>query len=426
MDFNNLPGRIRAFFLSSGGFLLDGYDLSVISFAVPFISKQFSLNSSQTGLITASSLIGMLLGSLLFGFLSDKVGRKKLMSIDLIFFSIFALTSAISTNFYQLFISRLLLGIGIGGDYPISSTLTSEYSPAKDRGKYLVGAVTMYWVGTLISAIANLSFLPLGSIFWRYSFIVGSILSLPIILGRIKLSESPRWLVSKGLLSGNGIPTREEENKNIKGILDLFEKTNLISLLISVSLIWFLFDVAAYGIGLYYPYILHEFAFPSNYEVIYGTIAISIGAIIGYIISILIIDSIGRRVVLLAGLASMGIILLIGGLIRISGFILVPYFMIFVAMEQWAGAVTLFYPAEIFPTPVRSTAQGFATGISRIGAILGVYYFPTLVKILGFSTSLVFFSVASFIALGLSLVYVKETKRKSLEEISVSSSTQKV
>ncbi|ARM74822.1 MFS transporter [Acidianus manzaensis] len=420
MDFEKLPGRLRAFFLSSGGFLLDGYDLSVISFAVPFISKGFNLNASQTGLITSSSLIGMLIGSLIFGFLSDKIGRKKLMSIDLIFFSVFALTSGISSNFYELFISRLLLGIGIGGDYPISSTLTSEYSPSNDRGKYLVGTVSMYWIGTLVSALANLSFLPLGDEFWRYSFILGSILSLPIIIGRIRLSESPRWLISKGLLSGNKIPSKEEENRDVRGILDLFEKKNLLYLVISTSLVWFLFDVASYGIGLYYPYILHEFAFPSNYEVIYGTIAISIGAIIGYAIAISIIDSAGRRTVLLLGLASMGIILLLGGLIKISGFSLVPYFMIFVAMEQWAGAVTLFYPTEIFPTPVRSTAQGFATAVSRIGAILGVYFFPTLVDILGFSSSLIFFSISSFIALGISFVIVKETKRKSLEEISAS------
>lgn len=421
MNLEDLPEKLRAFFVSSGGFLLDGYDLSVISFAVPFISKQFNLNVSQEGLISSASLMGMLIGSLLFGFLSDKMGRKKLLTLDLVFFALFAFTSGISTDFYQLFISRLLLGVGIGGDYPISSTLTSEFAPSKNRGKYLVGAISMYWIGTLFSAVANLIFLPFGDNFWRFSFILGSLISFPIILGRIKLSESPRWLISKGLLSEKGIPTKEEENKGVRGLVDLFVNGKLAYFLIVTSLIWFLFDIAAYGIGLYYPYILHQFAFPSKYQVIYGTIAISIGAIIGYIAAIIAVDSLGRRMVLLAGLTAMGIILLAGGLVKVSGAVLVPYFMSFVAMEQWAGAVTLFYPTEIFPTPVRSSAQGFATAISRIGAILGVYYFPTLVKMLGFSTSLIFFSITSFIALAFSAIVVKETKGKPLEEVSIES-----
>lgn len=418
MDLENLPGKLKAFYLSSGGFLLDGYDLSVISFAIAFIVKQFNLSAGEEGLITSASLIGMLIGSILFGFLSDKIGRKKLMTIDLIFFAIFAFTSAISLNFYQLFLSRLLLGIGIGGDYPISSTLTSEYSPSKDRGKYLVAAVSMYWIGTLISGLANLVFLPLGSSFWRLSFLVGAIISIPIILGRIKLSESPRWLISKGLISETQVPTKEQENKGIRRITDLFVNLNLLYLLVATSLIWFLFDVASYGIGLYYPYILHEFAFPSNYQTIYGTIAISVGAITGYLIAIVAIDSVGRRLVLFTGLGAMGAILLIGGVVKVTGTLLVPYFMTFVAMEQWAGAVTLFYPAEIFPTPIRSTTQGIATAVSRIGAILGVYYFPTLVKTLGFSNSLILFSITSFIGLILSILTVKETKKKTLEEIS--------
>ncbi|MEM3972674.1 MAG: MFS transporter [Saccharolobus sp.] len=420
MDLNDLPGRIRAFLLSSGGFLLDGYDLSVISFAIIFISSQLKLNPSETGLVSSASLIGMLFGSLLFGFLSDKMGRKKLMTVDLIFFSVFALTSAISTNFYELFISRLLLGIGIGGDYPISSALVAEYSPFQHRGKYLVGAISMYWIGTFISAIITLIFLPLGNVFWRYVFGFGSILSIIVILSRIRLLESPRWLISKGLLSQSGLPTREDENKGIKGFLDIFKFKNILYLLILTSIIWFLFDVASYGLGLYYPLILRQFAFPSNYEVIYGTIAISVGAIIGYIIAIGLIDTIGRRAVLLAGLASMGVILLFGGLVKITGFILIPYFMIFVAMEQWAGSVTLFYPAEIFPTSIRSSAQGFATAISRIGAVLGVYYFPILEKTFGFSKSLIFFSISAFIALVISTFVVKETKKKILEDISVS------
>ncbi|AKV74133.1 MFS transporter [Metallosphaera sedula] len=411
------PGKLKSFFISSAGFLLDGYDLSVISFALLFLPKELHLTPLQEGLVSSASLMGMILGSVLLGLLSDKMGRKRLMGLDLVIFTVFAITSALSQNFLEMFLSRLLLGVGIGGDYPLSSSLMAEYSPSRSRGRYLVGAVSMYWVGTLLSAVVNLVFLPTGDYFWRYSFAFGALLSIPVIVARFSLPESPRWLISKGKLKGDGIPTQEEENKGVTGFLDLF-RMRLLPYLLLVSAIWFLFDVASYGIGLYYPAIFREFSLPSNYEVIYATMIIAVGAILGYILAEVAIDSLGRRAVLLSGLGVMALLLAVGGVLRLTGVVLVPYFAVFVAMEQWAGAVTLFYPAELFPTPVRSSAQGFATAVSRIGAVLGVVFFPSMVKVLGLSNSLILFSVTSAIAFILALL-LRETKRKELEEISL-------
>ncbi|WP_256202083.1 MFS transporter [Sulfuracidifex metallicus] len=191
MDFDNFSEKFRSFFLSSGGFFLDGYDLSVISYALFFIKGEMSLNAVQEGLVSASSLMGMAIGAIIFGALSDKLGRKKLMGIDLFFFSIFALLSATSNNFLELFVSRFLLGIGVGGDYPISSTVVSEFSPTRSRGRYLMGSVSMYWIGTLFSAFMNLVFLPTGEQFWRYSFAVGGLLAIPIVVGRISCQSRP-------------------------------------------------------------------------------------------------------------------------------------------------------------------------------------------------------------------------------------------
>ncbi|AWR94168.1 MFS transporter [Acidianus brierleyi] len=416
--FDTLPFgvKIKTLFVSSAGFLLDGYDLSVISFAETFISKEMNLTAPLLGLVVSSSLIGMVIGSIILGNLADKLGRKKLMGIDLFFFSFFALTSAISQNFAELFASRLLLGIGIGGDYPISSTMLSEISPSANRGKYLVASVAMYWVGTLLANVANLLFLPVGIYFWRWVFLTGAIISIPVILLRLKLTESPRWLVSVGLLKEG--PSKEDENKGAERFFDIF-KGKLIYITLFASSVWFLFDVAAYGIGLYYPLILKQFAFPSAYKVIYGTIAISFAALLGYLLAGSLIDTLGRREVLLIGLGSMALLLFLGGITRITGGILVPYFMGFVALEQWAGAVTLFYPTELFPTSVRASGQGFATAVSRIGAILGVYFFPEMVSIIGFSSSLIFFASTSFIAFFISLIFAKETKRKQLEDTSI-------
>ncbi|BBD73143.1 MFS transporter [Sulfodiicoccus acidiphilus] len=417
--FDDFPSstKVRTFFVSSAGFLLDGYDLSVISFASTFILREFSLTTPEYGLLLAASLIGMIPGSVLFGWLSDRMGRSKLMGVDLFFFLVFGITAALSQNFAELFASRLLLGVGIGGDYPISSTLMSEMSPPSSRGRYLVGAVSMYWIGSALSGAVTYPALTLGPFFWRYVFLVGALLSVPIILLRLRLSESPRWLVSTGALKGSNLPTPELENKGAKGFADLF-KGRMLWVTVFLSSVWFLFDVASYGIGLYYPYLLEQFAFPSKYEVVLGTLAISAGAIVGYAVAEAVVDSLGRRVVLLTGLGSMAALLYLGWGVRLHGPLLVPYFMSFVAMEQWAGAVTLFYPTELFPTSVRSSGQGVATAASRVGAVLGVFYFPQLTVSLGLANSLFTFATVSLVALAISLLGARETAKKQLEDTS--------
>ncbi|MCY0860120.1 MAG: MFS transporter [Sulfolobaceae archaeon] len=417
--FENIPlqQRLLFFIVAASGFLIDGYDLSNISFVLLYISKQFALTSLEYGLLSSASLAGMIPGALIFGYISDKMGRSKLMTIDLIFFTVFAILSAFSPNFLVMYISRFLLGVGIGGDYPLSSTLISEVAPSNTRGRYLTGAISLYWIGTAISQLVILGVLGTGPYFWKWVFIIGGIVAIPIILARIKLSESPRWLALKGKLKGEDVPKPEEESKGVNSFWDMF-KGRLLILLLFTSTIWFLFDVAAYGIGLYYPLILHTLAFPSAYKTLYGTLAISASALAFYLVGTFIIDIIGRKPTLSIGLGVMGLILIIGGLISIKGISALIAFMLFAGIEQWAGAVTLFYPTELFPTSVRSSAQGFATSISRVGSVLGVTIFPEMVKALGFSISLEFFGSMAIIALVLSLVLGKETSRKPLEETS--------
>ncbi len=125
---------IKLFALASTGLFLDGYDLSIITMAALVLPAQLHLSELEYILIDISSFAGMLAGAPLLGILSDRIGRKKIFGIDLIFFVLFAITAGLSTNFIELFLSRLLMGFGIGGDYPISSTMMSEFSP-KNQGK---------------------------------------------------------------------------------------------------------------------------------------------------------------------------------------------------------------------------------------------------------------------------------------------------
>ncbi|EQB70096.1 MAG: sugar transporter, partial [Thermoplasmatales archaeon A-plasma] len=123
----------KIFTISSMGMFLNGYDLSVITLAMVVIPHQIGLSTEQYLAVNASAFAGMLMGAPLIGRLADRIGRRRIFGLDLILFVVFAILSGLSTNFLELFSFRFLLGLGIGGDYPVSSTMVSEFSPIRPR-----------------------------------------------------------------------------------------------------------------------------------------------------------------------------------------------------------------------------------------------------------------------------------------------------
>ncbi len=406
--------RRKLFILASTGLFLDGYDLSIITMAILVLPTQLHFGKLDYILVDVSSFVGMLIGAPVLGLLSDRIGRKKIFGLDLIFFVFFAITAGLSTNFIELFLSRLLMGFGIGGDYPISSTMMSEFSPRKSRGKLLITMVGMYWVGAFFSAVANY-FLVAYSDFWRYTFIIGGLLAIPIVLLRFSVPESPRWLAKHGKIN-EAIKSEDEivgTHDEINNVIEKKPKTKYGSTFIFVIIAWFIFDVAAYGIGFFYPTIFSTLGFKDKFKSIAeASMVISIGGILGYVIAFPLADKIGRRFLIIFGFSTMSLLLVIGSFIHITGIYTVPYFFIFVLFEQWVGAVTLFYPTELFDTSVRSTVQGIATAISRVGAIIGIIIFP----LFPIFHSLSIFAAFAIIGLIMSIIYAPETNRNSLEK----------
>ncbi|MDE2572893.1 MAG: MFS transporter, partial [bacterium] len=125
--------------MSVGGVLLDGYDITVISVALLLLKPQFHATAADVGLIGASTLAGNLVGAVIFGNLADRIGRKYTFYWDIMFFVVFALLSAFSQNIWQLVLWRALLGVGIGADYALASPIISEVVPTKNRGRILAG-----------------------------------------------------------------------------------------------------------------------------------------------------------------------------------------------------------------------------------------------------------------------------------------------
>ena len=398
LDSEKIGSQRKLFTLSSMGLFLDGYDLSIITMAILVIPSQLDFTKLQYVLVDVSSFVGMLIGAPILGILSDKIGRKKIFGLDLIFFVVFAITSGLSSNFIELFLSRLLTGVGIGGDYPISSPMMSEFSPRKPRGKLLMAMVGMYWLGAFVSSVVNYIFV-IYPYFWRYTFIIGGLMAVPVILLRFEIPESPRWLLYKQKLGNNAAKYNKKSSK-------------FYTMLIFVLLSWFIFDVAAYGIGFYYPVIFSTLGFKDQFRSIAEiSMLISLGGISGYLIALPLADKIGRRFLIISGFFIMSVLLILGSVIKITGIYTVPFFFLFVLFEQWVGAVTLFYPTEIFDTSIRSSIQGLATSVSRVGAIMGIILFPLFPVF----RSLSIFAAFSVIGLFLVIFLAPETKNRSLE-----------
>ena len=235
LDSGHLRGFLRRLtILSAAGMFLDGFDLTVIAVALPLLVKQWHIGAAMTGLVAASAVIGMLVGSLVLGHLTDRLGRRAMYLFDLIFFVVFAVLTALSQNVWELLIFRFLLGIGIGADYPISSTLLSEFSPPKTRGRFLTLLSVSWFLGSVAAYLVGNALLPLGAQGWRWMLVIGAAIAVVVILFRSSIPESPRWLVNQGrntkasavltLLSGHSIALPEHPSQSSPW-LQLFAKT---------------------------------------------------------------------------------------------------------------------------------------------------------------------------------------------------------
>ncbi len=414
--------------LSSGGSFLDGFDISIISVAILILRPQFALTSTEVTLLLGSTILGMIFGGIVVGYIADLKGRRYLYLWDMIFFIIFTVLCAVATDYIQLLIFRLLLGIAIGADYAITPTIIAEFSPAKHRGMLLslagaawfIGAFGAYGIGTVL--------IPLGNVSWRYMFLVGIIPAIFILILRRDVPESPRWLLSHGknqqanesmeIIDSNAsvhVPVTYTKTK----ISDLFKK-KYIAATVFISVFWFALDAVTYVIALNGPSILEDLGLTSDAASGYATI-IALLAIIGAGIAIIFIDSVGRKSLTMIGFTGMVVTLLLAAILfeyfPIVIYIVVLFVVFEIAEELGPGIISSVYPQELYPTEIRSTAQGFGTTISRVGALFGIFTFALVSALYGIGGGLIFLAAISGMGLIVTLVLGKETAKKSLEDL---------
>jgi SP family galactose:H+ symporter-like MFS transporter len=426
--------------LVSVGGIIYGYDIGVISGALLFIKNTIPMTDTQIGCIVGAVLGGGLFGTLIAGPVGDRYGRKVLIKSAAIIFLFGIIQILFSTNFAMIFSARLLLGVGVGMVSVGVPLYVAEIVPSKDRGKYITFFQLLLTFGIVLAYFVDLIFTPSGN--WKAMFSVLFIPVLILLFGIWHLPETPRWLMANNqidkaravlMLIRNHVHEVEHDILSIQDSLqkirgtwkDFFSRQFLGPAIVAVLVCIFNQLTGINSFLQYAPLILKNAGMSSNMVTMMGSVGIGTLNFFVTIIAITLIDSWGRRPLLLLGVFGVmvseiylgcvsyflpvsphtGTLALIGLLFFIMSFAIGP------------GVVVWLAISELFPTRVRGKGIAFCLFFSSLSAtVLSVYFLP-LMKYLGMGQTYWLFAVITFSYFLMTLFFLPETKARTLEEI---------
>lgn len=417
---------------SSGGPFIDGYVIAIIGLTWASMSTSIEVSNSDKGLIAAAILIGIFVGGGFFGWVTDKVGRHIMYILDLLALAVFSFLCFFATEVWQLVALRFLIGVAVGADYPIATSLLAEYLPAKYRGRMLGATFVVWALGAAVAPVfAILATQFAGDEAWRWMLASPAVFALVTLFLRLGTPESPRWLVSQG--------RADEADASIKkvfgpeyGVESLGEvkpesKVNLAALFrapylkrtLFVSVFWMCQVIPLLSIYSFSFDIIAAVGLTGNGAEVFLAALFVVGGVPG----LLLVDKIGRKTLLIYTFAGIAVIWCIAGLV--PGLPFMVAFLAICAFALLSGAsnfLEIVYPNELFPTEVRATAVGMGTSVSRIGAAIAVYLMPFVLD-RGINLVLIAGAVISAIGLAATLAWGEETAGRSLTETSQRANT---
>ncbi len=444
------------------GFFTDAYDLFIIGVVSTILKNTWHINTIQISLLSSTALLAAALGAIIFGRIADRFGRKVVYGYELLILAIGAIASAFSPNVIWLLVFRFVLGLGIGGDYPVSATLMSEYSNRYDRGKLITLVFSTQALGLIIGPLLTVLLLVSGvnqDLTWRILLGVGAIPALATFWLRRQIAESPRFALAHGnvreaeqaiqqVVGGNGDTVKssgklhqfERINPHIQLIEDgdglhvqptrklsarnLFTTRHLLIWLTGAAGTWFLLDVSYYGTTVSTPLVIKLFSPQTTLlqNMLYTLLIFVVAALPGYIVAALTIDHLGRKLIQLTGFIMMalsyGLLFLFPALTQIAWTFLLLYGLSYFFTEFGPNVTTFVLPAEIFPVEARTTAHGISAAVGKVGAFIGAFLFPLLLSSPAFKLPGAM-GIAAIVALaGCALTFIlPEPDHKSLETI---------
>ena len=421
------------------GGLLFGYDTSVISGAILFVRRLFHLSSTQTEFAVSIVLAGAALGAAVAGYFADRFGRKPVLVVNAVIFGAFAIVTGSANGLALFLVARFLVGVAVGVASMITPLYIAEVAPARIRGALVTLNQLAIVTGIVAAYCVDYAFSGAGN--WRAMFISAVVPSVVLLVALVFLPESPRWLATEGRLDEamkilSRVETAEEAQRDLQDLREVTETDDLSfgdlfalrfrrPLLIGV-LLAILQQITGVNTIIYYtPTILQMAGFQSASSAILATVlvgAVNLGATI---VSLLLLDRVGRRPLLLLGIAGMGLSLThLGYLFGVSNVprnaILFDVIAYLASFAVGLGPIFWLLISEIYPTTVRGQAMSLSSVVIWLSDLLVTMTFLSLVESLGARASFWLYSGACLVALVFSGRMVPETKGRTLEEIETS------
>lgn len=417
---------IRLFAVLAGGTFLDGYILGIIGPVTVVLQEDLQFTAVQVGLLAAMTMIGILVGAPTGGWAADKWGRKPLFILDISLFVVASVLQFFVGSPEMLMLIRFAMGLAIGAEYSVSWPMLSEFAPPRTRGR-LMSINQLAFYGGFMFAYALAYYLSAAGVPWNLLLGSSTVLAVALLLGRIGLPESARWLWSKG---------RKEEARAIahkymngeadiadfelggqrekKGrFVDIFSRDNIRSTAF-ISIFWFCNVLPYFGIATFAGTVLGEYGLSGGLA---GGVGISMVALLGVAFTMVFIDKAGRRAFTVPPQWIMlGIFLLLGLWSSAPSLLVLTLFLLFSFLNAMNGVLTAVYPGELFPTGVRGVGTGFAAAFSRFGAAIGIFMLPVGIESWGIGPVLLVLAGVVAVGATVSQVWAPETKGKSLSE----------
>ncbi|AGW91416.1 MULTISPECIES: MFS transporter [Cupriavidus] len=436
-----MTGYQRSLFgIIATAWFFDSMDLGLMTFVLGSIKAEFGLSAAQAGLLASASFLGMFAGAASAGMLADRFGRKPVFQISMIFWGVGSLMCGLADSVTALMLYRVLLGFGMGMEFPIGLSMVSEIVPAKSRGKY-VAILEGFWpIGFIAAGVLTYFLLPV--IGWRGIFIALSVPAVFVFVVRRRVPESPRWLEEVGRdreadhimaniehhvqrASGKPLPPVDDtfappQRRARKALFAELWHGPYAKRTLMLWAVWFFALLGYYGLTTWLGALLQQAGYAVTKSVLY-TVYISLAGIPGFLFSAWLLEKWGRKptcALMLIGSALAAYAYGQAAVHRlpVEQLIAAGLCMQFFLFGMWS--VLYAYTPELYPTRSRGTGSGFASSIGRVGSLAGPYLVGVLLPVAGqggvFTMGALSFAVAAVVV----LLFGVETKGKALEEVS--------
>jgi MFS family permease len=398
------PEAHRALIAAGLGWMLDAFDVMLYALVLASLMSDLGMAKDVAGLLGSVTLVASAAGGMIFGVVADRFGRTRALMGSILIYSVFTAACGFAQSVWQLAVFRILLGIGMGGEWASGAALVSETWPAEHRGKALGFMQSAWAIGYAAAAVVTWIVLPTWG--WRAVFFVGVLPAFFTIWVRRRVTEPELWQRAKA----------SKHTDRSAGLADIF-RGSLRPLTIAVTLMNACTMFAWWGFNLWIPAYL-------SLPIADGGVGLSTAAMSGFIVAMqvgmwfgyvtfgFISDALGRRRTYLIYLcAAAALIFAYGATTNATALLLLGPFVAFFGTGYFSGfgAVT----AEIYPTAIRATAQGFTYNIGRVASAIAPFAVGSLAQTRGFGVALSLASVA-FLLAAVAWTWIPETRGRAL------------